>query len=88
MHRDIKPENVIINLESKELRLIDWGLSTYFKAGKPNSLSVASRYYISPEILLGDCFYHFGLDMWSIGCVMAEIMFKKNPFFKGKDEGD
>jgi casein kinase II subunit alpha len=49
---------------------------------------VASRYYKGPELLVDDTKYHYSLDLWSAGCSMAEIIFKKDPFFFGDDNND
>jgi casein kinase II subunit alpha len=49
---------------------------------------VASRYYKGPELLVDDKLYHYSLDMWSLGCTMASIIFRKDPFFKGADNYD
>jgi len=49
---------------------------------------VASRYYKGPELLVDDKLYHYSLDMWSLGCTMATMMLKLDPFFKGSDNED
>jgi len=49
---------------------------------------VASRYYKGPELLVDDRLYHYSLDMWSLGCTMASMLFKKDTFFKGSDNFD
>jgi casein kinase II subunit alpha len=49
---------------------------------------VATRYFKGPELLLDYKNYDYSLDMWSLGCLMAGIIFMRNPFFKGKDDHD
>ena len=49
---------------------------------------MASRYYKGPELLTDDKLYHYSLDMWSLGCTMAGMLFKVDPFFKGNDNYD
>jgi casein kinase II subunit alpha len=49
---------------------------------------VASRYYKGPELLVEDKLYHYSLDIWSLGCTMAGMIFKVDPFFKGSDNND
>lgn len=88
MHRDVKPLNVVINHEKKDLRLIDWGLAEYYKPGTEFNVRVVSRYYKGPELLVNDKLYHYSLDMWSLGCVMAGMMLKIDTFFKGNDDYD
>ncbi|CDW71309.1 casein kinase ii subunit [Stylonychia lemnae] len=88
MHRDLKPLNIVINHDKKELRLIDWGLADYYKEGQEYNVRVASRYYKGPELLVEDKLYHYSLDMWSLGCTMAGMMLKIDPFFKGSDNDD
>ncbi|WUR05065.1 casein kinase II subunit alpha (CSK21) [Vairimorpha necatrix] len=88
MHRDIKPHNIIINQKEKKLLLIDWGLAEFYHPNKDYSVRVASRYYKSPELLLNYPYYNYSLDIWSFGCVFAEMMYKKRPLFKGEDNND
>jgi len=49
---------------------------------------VASRYYKGPELLVEDKLYHYSLDIWSLGCTMAGMIFRMDPFFKGSDNND
>lgn len=88
MHRDVKPLNIVINPETKELRLIDWGLAEFYHANTEYNVRVASRYYKGPELLVDDRFYHYSLDIWSTGCTMASMIFRRDTFFKGTDNYD
>jgi casein kinase II subunit alpha len=46
---------------------------------------VASRYFKAPELLVGNGHYDYQLDVWSVGCMLAGMMFNREPFFKGAD---
>mmetsp|Transcript_15605 Transcript_15605/g.23938 ORF Transcript_15605/g.23938 Transcript_15605/m.23938 type:complete len:126 (+) Transcript_15605:415-792(+) len=88
MHRDVKPLNIVINHQSKQLRLIDWGLADFYKPDQEYNVRVASRYYKGPELLVEDKLYHYSLDIWSTGCTMANMIFRIDTFFKGSDNYD
>lgn len=88
MHRDIKPHNVMIDHENRKLRLIDWGLAEFYHPNKEYNVRVASRYFKGPELLLDYQKYDYSLDMWSLGCMLASVIFKKEPFFHGCDNYD
>eukprot|EP01087_Luapelamoeba_hula_P004025 TRINITY_DN1398_c0_g1_i1.p1 TRINITY_DN1398_c0_g1~~TRINITY_DN1398_c0_g1_i1.p1 ORF type:complete len:348 (-),score=62.86 TRINITY_DN1398_c0_g1_i1:67-1110(-) len=85
MHRDVKPQNVMIDHKKRTLRLIDWGLAEFYHADMEYNVRVASRHYKGPELLVGLKDYDYSLDMWSMGCMLAGILFKKQPFFCGRD---
>lgn len=103
MHRDVKPHNVMIDHEKRELRLIDWGLAEFYhpgmrliswpavwwhSAGREYNVRVASRYFKGPELLVDFQEYDYALDLWSLGCMFAGMIFKKEPFFHGHDNYD
>jgi len=88
MHRDIKPLNLVVNHEAKDLVVIDWGLAEFYHPAKDYNVRVASRYYKGPELLCDDRWYHYSLDIWSLGCTMAGMMFRIPTFFKGDDNFD
>lgn len=88
MHRDIKPHNIIIDPSTKTLKIIDWGLAEVYAKEVDYSVRVASRYFKSPELLLDNTKYDYSLDLWSLGCLMAGLIFKKEPFFHGSDNFD
>lgn len=88
MHRDVKPHNVMIDHEKKKLRLIDWGLAEFYHAGREYNVRVASRYFKGPELLVDLQEYDYSLDMWSLGCMVAGMIFRKEPFFHGHDNYD
>ncbi|XP_060674817.1 casein kinase II subunit alpha isoform X2 [Ziziphus jujuba] len=88
MHRDVKPHNVMIDHELQKLRLIDWGLAEFYHPGKEYNVRVASRYFKGPELLVDLQDYDYSLDMWSLGCMFAGMIFRKEPFFYGHDNHD
>lgn len=88
MHRDVKPHNVMIDHTKRELRLIDWGLAEFYHPGKEYNVRVASRYFKGPELLVGLRDYDYSLDIWSLGCMFAGMLFMKEPFFMGHDNYD
>ncbi|PHJ24584.1 cmgc ck2 family [Cystoisospora suis] len=88
MHRDVKPHNVMIDHTKRELRLIDWGLAEFYHPGREYNVRVASRYYKGPELLVDLQVYDYSLDMWSLGCMLAGLVFRKEPFFYGHDNCD
>ncbi|KAM6125771.1 LOW QUALITY PROTEIN: casein kinase II subunit alpha-like [Pterocles gutturalis] len=87
MHRDVKPHNVMIDHEHRKLRLIDWGLAEFYHPEEYN-VRVASRYFKGPELLVDYQMYDYSLDMWSLGCMLASMIFRKEPFFHGHDNYD
>lgn len=88
MHRDIKPHNVMIDHKQRKLRVIDWGLAEFYHPGMEYNVRVASRYFKGPELLVDLRDYDYSLDMWSLGCMLAGMIFRKEPFFHGRDNYD
>jgi len=88
MHRDVKPHNVMIDHERRKLRLIDWGLAEFYHPDQDYNVRVASRYFKGPELLVDMQDYDYSLDMWSLGCMFAGLIFRKEPFFHGHDNQD
>jgi len=88
MHRDVKPHNVMIDHSKRKLRLIDWGLAEFYHPGREYNVRVASRYFKGPELLVDMQEYDYSLDMWSLGCMFAGMIFRKEPFFHGQDNYD
>lgn len=88
MHRDVKPQNIMIDHPNKRLSVIDWGLADYYVPGTAYQVRVATRHYKGPELLLGNSFYDLSIDVWSLGCTFATLLFKRSPFFRGRDNDD
>jgi cyclin-dependent kinase-like len=87
VHRDIKPENLLISLTHK-LKLCDFGFArTLPQYGGALTDYVATRWYRSPELLIGDPRYSKEVDMWAIGCIMGELT-DGQPLFPGESEID
>uniref|UniRef100_A0AAQ5ZUP5 non-specific serine/threonine protein kinase n=1 Tax=Amphiprion ocellaris TaxID=80972 RepID=A0AAQ5ZUP5_AMPOC len=70
------------------LRLIDWGLAEFYHPNQEYNVRVASRYFKGPELLVDYQMYDYSLDMWSLGCMLASMIFRKEPFFHGHDNYD
>ena len=77
IHRDIKPANFLINSDCS-VQLCDFGLSRSVKPKQENkrsmSRAVQSRWYRSPEIILIQEHYDQAADMWSVGCILHELL--------------
>ncbi|CAG9529902.1 unnamed protein product [Cercopithifilaria johnstoni] len=85
MHRDLKPQNLLINSKGL-LKLGDFGLARVFGVPmRAYTHEVVTLWYRAPEIILGTDHYTLGVDMWSIGCIFAE-MASKQPLFMGDSE--
>ena len=82
-HRDIKPQNVLINEEDFTLKICDFGCAKHLVKGEPNIAYICSRYFRPPELVLGCTDYSTQVDVWSVGCVIAELCLNK-PIFPGK----
>jgi casein kinase II subunit alpha len=88
IHRDVKPQNIMIDPVQKQLRLIDWGLAEFYHSGMDYNVRVALRYHKGPELLINLQQYDYSLDLWLVGCMLAAIVFKKEPFFRGDSNND
>jgi len=84
LHRDIKPSNLLIN-STCDLKICDFGLARGVNTEEVNLTEyVVTRWYRAPEIMLSCKTYTFGVDVWSAGCILAEILLRK-PIFPGED---
>jgi len=81
-HRDIKPQNLLLDSESGILKLCDFGSAKNLVRGEPNVSYICSRYYRAPELIFGATDYTTNIDVWSAGCVFAELMLGQ-PIFPG-----
>lgn len=81
-HRDIKPQNLLLDPDSGVLKLCDFGSAKHLVRGEPNVSYICSRYYRAPELIFGATDYTTNIDVWSAGCVFAELMLGQ-PIFPG-----
>ncbi|KAH1111704.1 hypothetical protein GLYMA_04G165600v4 [Glycine max] len=86
MHRDIKGSNLLVNNEGV-LKVADFGLANYVNSGhrQPLTSRVVTLWYRPPELLLGSTDYDPSVDLWSVGCVFAELLVGK-PILQGRTE--
>ena len=81
-HRDIKPQNLLLDPVTFTLKLCDFGSSKILVKDEPNVAYICSRYYRAPELIFGSNDYTTIVDLWSYGCVMAEVLMGA-PIFPG-----
>ncbi|XXQ37550.1 Cyclin-dependent kinase 2 like protein [Plasmodiophora brassicae] len=87
IHRDIKPENLLISRDGI-VKLCDFGFArTTARPGAKYTDYVATRWYRSPELLVGDTEYGKPVDIWAVGCMFAEIL-NGVPLFPGESDLD
>ncbi len=85
LHRDLKPQNLLINREG-ELKLADFGLARAFGIPvRSYTHEVVTLWYRAPDVLLGSRKYSTPVDIWSIGCIFAEMV-NGTPLFTGNSE--
>jgi serine/threonine protein kinase len=86
-HRDIKPHNLLCDSRTHVLKVCDFGSAKELTGGKPSIAYICSRYYRAPELIFGATEYGFAIDVWSAGCVFAEMMLC-TPIFAGETSVD
>jgi len=90
VHRDIKPQNLLVDATRGHLlKLCDFGSAARLVPGHPTTLVayICSRYYRAPELIFGSTDYNSAVDLWSIGCVLAEML-RGRPLFPGENGVD
>lgn len=74
LHRDLKPQNVLVDVQRRILKLADFGLARAFSVPlRAYTHEVVTLWYRAPEILLGQDKYATPMDIWSLGCIVAEM---------------
>lgn len=87
-HRDLKPQNLLVDTAGINVKLADFGLARAFGLPiKTYTHEVVTLWYRCPEILLGQKAYSLGVDLWSTGCIFAEMV-QRRPLFMGDSEID
>ncbi|XP_031472546.1 shaggy-related protein kinase beta [Nymphaea colorata] len=81
-HRDLKPPNILINNETFEVKICDFGSAKIIENKENNVSYICSRYYRAPELILNSTSYGCEIDMWSAGCIIVELM-TLEPVFPG-----
>ena len=90
VHRDLKPANLLIDLESCDVKICDFGLSRIIEeedgdseaTSEARTLYVVTRWYRAPEVLLGHTRYGSEIDLWSLGCIFGELLCRR-PLLNG-----
>ena len=82
-HRDIKPQNLLVDSRTHVLKLCDFGSAKSLTPGEPSVAYICSRYYRAPELIFGSTDYSVAIDIWSAGCVAAELLLG-HPLFPGE----
>jgi len=85
-HRDLTPNNILISANG-ELKLADFGSAKVLEGDHVSMSYICSRYYRAPELLVGSTTYTTKIDIWSAGCILAEMLMGK-PIFAGVDTQD
>jgi len=87
LHRDLKPNNLLIAADG-QLKIADFGLARDFAdPGYKMTCQVITRWYRPPELLFGCRYYSTAVDMWSVGCIFAELMLRI-PYLPGESDMD
>jgi glycogen synthase kinase 3 beta len=82
-HRDIKPQNLLLNSRTHEVKLCDFGSAKLLVKDQENVSYICSRYYRAPELVFEAVHYTTMIDIWSLGCVLAELLLG-HPLFPGE----
>ena len=83
-HRGMKPENLL--LTRNKLKIADFGLAREIRSVPPYTEYVSTRYYRAPECILKSTNYNSPIDIWGLGCIMAEMYTHPQPLFCGSNE--
>ncbi|KAG6502389.1 hypothetical protein ZIOFF_042281 [Zingiber officinale] len=86
-HRDLKPQNVLVDPLTHQVKICDFGSAKVLVKGEANISYICSRYYRAPELIFGATEYTSSIDVWSAGCVLAELLLGQ-PLFPGESAVD
>nr|BAJ33892.1 unnamed protein product [Eutrema halophilum] len=86
-HRDVKPQNLLVDPLTHQVKLCDFGSAKVLVKGEANISYICSRYYRAPELIFGATEYTASIDIWSAGCVLAELLLGQ-PLFPGENSVD
>ncbi|XP_028764722.1 shaggy-related protein kinase eta [Neltuma alba] len=81
-HRDLKPQNILVDPHTHQVKLCDFGSAKVLVRGETNISYICSRFYRAPELIFGATEYTTSIDIWSAGCVLAELLLGQ-PLFPG-----
>ncbi|VDO02055.1 unnamed protein product [Rodentolepis nana] len=83
VHGDIKPANVLIDITTKELKLIDFGMAVSLGDNESNKTNIGTLIYNAPELLLNYTLFDGAVDIWAFGCIFACAIFRLRRLFEG-----
>lgn len=86
-HRDVKPQNLLVEPRTQALKLCDFGSAKVLTTGEPSLAYIVSRFYRAVELIFGATHYTPDIDLWSAGCVIAELLLGR-PLFAGNSGVD
>ena len=86
-HRDIKPANLLLHPSNCHLKICDFGSAKFIRSNEPSISYITSRPYRAPELILGATRYDGSIDIWSAGCVIAEMLLGQ-PLFNGENNSE
>ena len=84
----VYPSSSALAGERNSLMLVDLGLADFYLPNHRYNVRVASRHYKAPELLVGNEYYDYSVDLWGVGCILAGLLFRREPFFRGRDNVD
>ncbi|ELP88250.1 hypothetical protein EIN_226130 [Entamoeba invadens IP1] len=86
-HRDLKPQNILIDREKLHLKICDFGAAKILDVQQPNTAYICTRHYRAPELIFGCINYTTAIDIWSVGCIIAELL-TSQILFRGMTTSD